>query len=81
MIAVTLSFYGEWKTKIQIEAEIDFGVYNPDENLQIHQIDKNNPHWNTFVFRDIDEANSFIDGCKKLKSFSRVIQIRNMDQL
>jgi hypothetical protein len=80
MIAVTISFFGEWKTKTQLENEIEFGVYQ-DEEHEIIQIDKSNPHWSTILFKNHEEAINFINGAKKLKTFSCVISIRDTDKL
>jgi hypothetical protein len=80
MIAVTISFFGEWKTKTQLEAEIEFGIYK-DEIHEIKRIDKSNPHWSTFVFKNHEDAIQWIDKCKKLKTFSCVVAIQDLDKL
>jgi hypothetical protein len=80
MIAVTISFFGEWKTKTQIENEIDFGVYE-NEEIETQVIDKSNPHWSTFIFKNHEEAIEKINKYKKSKSFSFVVQILDLDKL
>ena len=80
MIAVTISFFGEWKTKTQLDNEIEFGVYETEEH-EIVQIDKTNPHWSTHLFKNHEEAIHWINGAKKLKTFSCIIAIRDTDKL
>lgn len=80
MIAVTISFFGEWKTKTQLEKEIEFGVYE-NEQIEINQIDKSNPHWSTFVFKNNEDAIQWINKCRKLKTFSCVVAIQDLDKV
>ena len=80
MIAITISFFGEWKTKTQIENEIEFGVYE-NEQIETQIIDKSNPHWSTFIFENHEDSIQWINKCKKSKSFSCVIQIQDLDKL
>jgi hypothetical protein len=80
MIAVTISFFGEWKTKTQLEAEIEFGLFK-DESHEINRIDKSNPHWSTFVFKNHEDSIQWIDKCKKLKTFSCVVAIQDLDSI
>ena len=80
MIAVTISFFGEWKTKTQLETEIEFGSFK-EEDHEINRIDKSNPHWSTFVFKEHTEASEWINKCKKMKTFSCVVSIQDLDKL
>jgi hypothetical protein len=80
MIAVTISFFGEWKTKTQLESEIELGIFQ-EETHEINRIDKSNPHWSTFVFKDYVDAIDWINKCKKMKTFSCVVAIQDLDRL
>jgi len=80
MIAATISFFGEFRTKTQLEAEIEFGQYQTEE-FERFQINKQNPYWSTFVFKDQEEAAQWINKCKKLKSFSCVVAIRDTNTI
>ena len=80
MIAVTISFFGEWKTQKEIENEIEFGVYE-NEEIEIESIDKSDPHWSTFLFQNHEDAIKWINKRKKRKTFSCVIAIRDTDKL
>jgi hypothetical protein len=80
MIAVTISFFGEWKTKTQLESEIELGIFQ-EETHEINRIDKSNPHWSTFVFKDHVDAIEWINKCKKMKTFSCVVAIQDLDRL
>jgi hypothetical protein len=81
MIAATLSFFGEQQTKTQLENEISLNNYDPEENYKAERIDKSNPQWNTFLFSTFEDANKWIEECKKIKTFSTVIAIRNLNTL
>jgi hypothetical protein len=80
MIAVTYSLFGESKTRQQIENEIEFGVYE-NEEIETQIIDKSNPHWSTEICRTYEDSIDFISSIKKLKSFSCIVAIRNLNDL
>jgi hypothetical protein len=81
MIAATISFFGEAQTKAQLENEISLANYNPNENYIAERIEKSNPQWKTFIFSTLEAANKWIEECKKIKTFSTVIAIRNLNTL
>lgn len=80
MIAVTYSLFGESKTRQEIENEVKYQIYETEE-IETQIIDKTKPHWSTQLCKNLEDAHKFINDTKKLKSFSCVIAIRNLEEL
>ena len=80
MIAVTYSLFGESKTRQEIENEVQYQIYETEE-IETQIIDKSKPHWSTALCKDLKDADKFINDTKKLKSFSCIIAIRDLDEL
>lgn len=81
MIAVTISFFREVQTKTTFDIQESHTIYNPDEHYINQRIEKSNPQWITKICDTLEASIKWIEECKKDKTFSAVIAIRDLNTL